>query len=51
MLNELELYLYSDGYGPTNEKLGTYLRELFGVRDPQPPTPSTHPHFPRPPEP
>ncbi|EIP97940.1 serine/threonine protein kinase [Opitutaceae bacterium TAV1] len=30
VLNDLELYLYSDGYGPTNEKLGAYLRELMG---------------------
>jgi eukaryotic-like serine/threonine-protein kinase len=37
VLNDLELYLYSDGYGPTNEKLGVYMRELFGVIDPQPP--------------
>lgn len=29
MLTALELYLYSDRYGPTNEKLGTYLRELM----------------------
>lgn len=29
MLTALELYLYSDGYGPTNEKLAVYLRELF----------------------
>ncbi|AKC82788.1 serine/threonine protein kinase [Verrucomicrobia bacterium IMCC26134] len=29
MLNALEVYLYSDGYGPTNEKLGAYLRELM----------------------
>lgn len=34
MLTDLELYLYSDRYGPTNEKLGVYLKELFGVRDP-----------------
>ncbi|MDO8543463.1 MAG: serine/threonine-protein kinase [Opitutaceae bacterium] len=38
MLTELELYLYSDRYGPTNEKLGVYLKELFGVRDPVIPT-------------
>ena len=25
MLEELEKYIYSDGYGPTNEKLATYL--------------------------
>ena len=29
MLTDLELYLYSDRYGPTNEKLGVYLRELM----------------------
>jgi serine/threonine-protein kinase len=29
MLTALEVYLYSDGYGPTNEKLGAYLRELM----------------------
>ena len=34
MLTDLELYLYSDRYGPTNEKLGVYLKELYGVRDP-----------------
>lgn len=28
MLTALEVYLYSDGYGPTNEKLSTYLRHL-----------------------
>jgi len=41
VLNDLELYLYSYGYGPTNEKLGTYLRDLFGVREPQPPVAAT----------
>lgn len=30
ILNDLEVYLYSDGYGPTNEKLGVYLQELMG---------------------
>ncbi len=34
VLTDLELYLYSDRYGPTNEKLGVYLKDLFGVRDP-----------------
>jgi serine/threonine-protein kinase len=29
MLNDLELYLYSDGYGPTNEKLGAYLKSVM----------------------
>ncbi|HRI83120.1 MAG TPA: protein kinase, partial [Opitutaceae bacterium] len=36
MMTDLELYLYSDGYGPTNEKLGTYIKELFEVRNPVP---------------
>ncbi len=34
ILNDLEVYLYSDRYGPTNEKLGVYLKELFGVTPP-----------------
>ncbi len=29
MLTALELYLYSDGYGPTNEKLGAYMADLY----------------------
>ncbi len=29
MMVDLELYLYSDRYGPTHEKLAVYLRELF----------------------
>jgi serine/threonine protein kinase len=49
MLHELEVYLYSAGYGPTNEKLGLYLRELFDVRDPQPLAALSS--LPRPPEP
>lgn len=36
MLTDLEMYLYSDRYGPTNEKLGVYLRELFNVPPPAP---------------
>ena len=51
MLNDLELYLYSDGYGPTNEKLGTYLRNLFGVRDPEPSVAPFAPPSPPPPPP
>jgi serine/threonine-protein kinase len=43
MLTDLELYLYSDRYGPTNEKLGVYLKELFGVRDPVVPSLSSRP--------
>ncbi len=34
MLNDLEVYLYSDRYGPTNEKLGVYLRDLTGYAPP-----------------
>jgi len=49
MLHDLEVYLYSDGYGPTNEKLGVYLRHLFNVRDPQPLVALSD--LPRPPEP
>ncbi len=30
MLYDLEHYIYSAGYGPTNETLGKYIRELFG---------------------
>ena len=29
MLTALELYLYSDGYGPTNEKLSLYIKDLY----------------------
>ena len=44
MLTDLEMYLYSDRYGPTNEKLGVYLRELFNVPPPAPtPLLSTRP--------
>lgn len=43
MLTDLELYLYSDRYGPTNEKLGVYLKELYGVRDPVVPSLSRAP--------
>jgi len=34
MLTDLELYLYSDRYGPTNEKLGVYLKELMSNHKP-----------------
>ncbi len=34
MLHDLEVYLYSGGYGPTNEKLGQYLKDLVGYREP-----------------
>jgi serine/threonine-protein kinase len=31
MLTALELFLYGKGYGPTNEKLSFYLKDLFGI--------------------
>lgn len=47
VLTELEMYLYSDGYGPTNEKLGVYLRELMGYAPPGSRSPiSVPPHLP-----
>ncbi|MGF1484847.1 MAG: serine/threonine protein kinase [Opitutales bacterium] len=33
MLTSLELYLYSDGYGPTTEKLSQYIKTLMGKED------------------
>lgn len=33
LLTDLEVYLYTGGYGPTNEKLGKYLRDLFDSDD------------------
>ena len=35
LLYELEHYIYHKGYGPTNETLGKYIRELFGQSVPQ----------------
>lgn len=35
LLGELERYLYEPGFGPTNEKLGAYVRELFGQHVPR----------------
>lgn len=43
MLTDLEVYLYSDRYGPTNEKLGVYLKELFGIKDPVIPSLTSRP--------
>lgn len=30
LLYDLEYYIYHEGYGPTNETLGRFIRELFG---------------------
>ena len=43
MMTDLEMYLYSDRYGPTNEKLSVYLKELFGIKDPVVPSLSSRP--------
>ena len=34
LLSDMEHYLYSDGYGPTNEKLGVYLRDFMDYAPP-----------------
>jgi serine/threonine-protein kinase len=34
LLYDLEHYIYHSGYGPTNETLGKYIRELFGQSGP-----------------
>jgi serine/threonine-protein kinase len=33
LLYDLEHYIYHKGYGPTNETLGRFIRELFGERN------------------
>ena len=33
MLYDLEHYIYHSGYGPTNETMGKYIRDLFGQYD------------------
>lgn len=45
-VTDLELYLYSDRYGPTNEKLAVYLAEVF-----PPLKPGSTPSFPFPSQP
>lgn len=30
LMYDLEYYIYHDGYGPTNETLGKFIRDLFG---------------------
>ncbi|MBI2928226.1 MAG: serine/threonine protein kinase [Verrucomicrobia bacterium] len=34
LLYDLEHFIYHKGYGPTNETLGRYIRELFGLERP-----------------
>lgn len=35
LMYELEFYIYGAGYGPTNETLGKFIRELFGQESPK----------------
>ncbi len=35
LLYDLEHYIYHKGYGPTNETMGRFIRDLFGQTDPQ----------------
>jgi serine/threonine-protein kinase len=35
LMYELEYYIYHGGYGPTNETLGKFIRELFGQEAPK----------------
>ena len=37
LLYELEHYIYHTGYGPTNETLGRFIRDLFGQASPHSP--------------
>ena len=39
LLTDLEYYIYGAGYGPTNETLGKYIRDLFG-QEPIKPAPN-----------
>jgi len=32
LLYELEYYIYHKGYGPTNETMGKFIRDLFGQK-------------------
>jgi serine/threonine-protein kinase len=35
LMHDLEVYIYGAGYGPTNETLGKFIRELFGQEAPK----------------
>jgi serine/threonine protein kinase len=39
LMYELEYYIYHGGYGPTNETLGKFIRELFGQSPAAAPSP------------
>lgn len=42
LMYELEYYIYHGGYGPTNETLGKFIRELFGQMPPAAKTTDLH---------
>ncbi len=42
LLYDLEHYIYHSGYGPTNETLGKYIRELFDQGVPPPAPKASH---------
>ena len=35
VMRDLEMFIYGVGYGPTNETLGVFIRELFGQLSPE----------------
>jgi len=42
LMYDLEYYIYHGGYGPTNETLGKFIRELFGQYVPDAPASEVH---------
>ena len=46
LLYDFEHYIYHSGYGPTNETLGRYIRELFGQSVPSAAESKAKPHVP-----
>jgi serine/threonine-protein kinase len=42
LMHDLEYYIYHGGYGPTNETLGKFIRELFGMVPPAPAAEDAH---------
>src|SRR5215469_10485460 len=40
LMHDLEYYIYHSGYGPTNETMGKFIRELFGLAAPTAPAPA-----------
>ena len=45
LMYDLEHYIYSNGYGPTNETMGTFIRSVFGLSLPQPFNPDSPTEF------